>query len=225
MPALPSVSEVLRIQLRHSNGTDTDVLDRLYWSYSGTAPSASGLNTMCSTLAGNWATTMAPLAATTVALTEIVITDLSTDTSPQGTWSGTHAGTRSGASNSAATSVLGNFAIARRYRGGKPRIYLPYLSDTDITNPQQWFAASITALNTAWTTFMGDIVSALPSGTTNEGQVNVSYYNGFTAVENPITHRYRNVPTLRETPVQDAIVSTSFSLRLASQRRRLGKSA
>ena len=44
---------------------------------------------------------------------------------------------------------------------------------------------------------------------------------GFTVITNPITHRARNVPTLRTTPAVDAVSGTIARLRVGTQRRRL----
>ncbi|MGO9750265.1 MAG: hypothetical protein ACLP8S_05560 [Solirubrobacteraceae bacterium] len=53
------------------------------------------------------------------------------------------------------------------------------------------------------------------------GQVNVSYYEGFQVVTDPLTGRSRNVSQLRsEGPVVDRITGFSINPKLGSQRGR-----
>lgn len=225
MPALPAVASTLRVQLKHTVGADVDVLNRFYLLYSGTAPTGAGLNTMAAAVESAWASDLKTYASSTVTLTEIIIEDLTSSTSAIGTWSGSTAGTRAGTFQAGAC-VLINFTIARRYRGGKPRVYLPYLVGGDVTTPQLWNTTTTAALLTAWNTFMTAVIAAGPSGTTITGQVSVSYYEGFTNYMGP-TGRYRARSTVKsgtELPiVPDAVTSTTVNAKVASQRRRTGQ--
>jgi hypothetical protein len=221
MPILPNVPSVIRVQLKHTLGADLDVLSRLYFQYSGAAPTVGQLNTMCTTVGTNWNTTMAGQANPVCSLTEVLITDLSSPTSAQAAVAVSHAGTRTGQANPAATCVLLGFPIARRYRGGKPRVYLPYLNAGDLATDQTWGAGSLSTLVTDWATFTGDIETAIAVWGTSGIQVNVSYYESFTLVVNPITGRGKNVAKLRVGgPVVDTVTSIVANTRPASQRRR-----
>lgn len=220
MPALPDVPNVLRVQLRHSLSLDLDVLTRIYLSYSGSAPTGTGLSTMAAAVAAAWATDLKPFASSEVELTEVVIVDLSSSTAAVGTSAAAANGTRSGGVLSAGTCVMLNFAVARRYRGGKPRVYLPYFTQTDLTTAQEWLNASRTALLTAWNTWLAAVIAAAPGGTTITGQVNVSYYSGFTNFTGP-TGREKARATVRAVvPTPDPIVATSVNQAPSSQRRR-----
>jgi hypothetical protein len=225
VPPLPYANEVLEVQLRHTYAADLDVLTRVFFAYTGTAPVDSGLNTMASTVSSAWGTNLKSLAVPAVALTEVVVTDLTSATSARGVWSGSVAGTRSGTDIFANVCMNVGFVIARRYRGGKPKCYLPFGNASDLQTSQTWTSTFVSAVGTGWAAFITAVIAAAPSGTTISGQINVSYFQGFTSVENPITHRYRNVPTLRATPVQDTVIGTVYQTRPASQRRRLGKAA
>jgi hypothetical protein len=116
--------------------------------------------------------------------------------------------------------VLVNFLITRRYRGGKPRWYLPWGGGGDLTSRQEWTAGFITNVTSAISAIRTGFIGASSGSTSVSNQVNVSYYSGFTAVENPITHRWRNVPTLRATPAVGVIESYSVAGLVSSQRRR-----
>lgn len=222
MPALPLVPGVLRLQLKHTLGSDVDVLDRIYLQYTGTAPTSSGLNTMASSVETAWASDLKSYFTTNGSLTEVVIEDLSSASGGVGTWSGSTAGTRTGGVLAAGSAVLLNFSIARRYRGGKPRIYLPYLVSADTASPQTWNGTTLAALLTAWNTFVTAVIAAAPSGTTITNQANVSYYSGFTNFTGP-TGRMRARSTVRATALIDAVTATSTNAKVASQRRRNGQ--
>lgn len=224
MPSLPAVANVLEVQLKHTVGSDLDVLARIFMAYTGTAPSDTGLTTMAGTVEGAWSTDLKSLVLTTSALTGIVITDLTSSSASRGEWSGSVAGTRSGTEVPASTAFNIGFSIARRYRGGKPKVYMPFGDASDLQTAQTWTSALATSVGTGWAAFVTAVAAAMPSGTTSAGQVGVSWYEGFTSVENPITHRYRNVPTLRATPVTDPVIATVYNTRIATQRRRNGKS-
>jgi hypothetical protein len=116
---------------------------------------------------------------------------------------------------------LFNGTVLRRYRGGKPRSYWPFGTYSDLANPSQWSTTYITAVTTAMDAFLAHMLAITESGTSLTSQVNVSLYSGFTSVENPVTHRWRNIPTYRTgtIPVDD-IVSYSINAKPGTQRRR-----
>lgn len=220
MPALPAVPNVLRVEIQYSIGTDLDVLTRTFWQYSGSAPTNTGLVAMATTLASDWSTNLRPLCTSAVAKTGIFIVDLSTASSATGSYSSTTTGSRSGGTLPAGTCALINYTVGRRYRGGKPRNYAPFGSDTDLNTPQQWSTTFQSAVNTGIAAFDTALIAAAPSGTTITGQVNVSYYKGFASVQDPVTMRWRNIPTPRTTPVVDSILTSSCNLKIGSQRKR-----
>lgn len=114
-----------------------------------------------------------------------------------------------------------SFPNSRRFRGGHSRLYLGGLPQTVLQDPQHWTAAIVTTMTGRWDAFMDDITDALTlpiMGVTR--QVTVSYFEGFTVVTNPITHRARNVPTLRGAPLVENVVNVHVSNKVASQRRR-----
>ncbi len=68
---------------------------------------------------------------------------------------------------------------------------------------------------------MAGLLTNTPTTLRLLGQVNVSYYEGFKVVTDPLTGRSRNVSQLRpEGPAVDRITSFSINPKLGSQRRR-----
>lgn len=223
MPPLPDVPQVVRVSLKFSYGSDLDVLPRFYFEYDDAAPTNAGLVTMATAIESSFVSNMEAAMTPLVTWTEVECVDLTTPDSAVGSYSFSHQGTRSGGELTANDCVLVNSTIQRRYRGGKPRMYLPWGSESDITTPQTWASGSITTFETYYTDLVNDVLAAFPSGTTGVGQVNVSYYQGFDVSINPVTGRARNISKPRTAAVVDAILSSSVNARVGSQRRRLGK--
>lgn len=223
MPKLPDVPACLNIHFKHDLDIDTDMLWRIFVLYTGAAPGDSDLNTFATDLKTSWATNMASLFSSSGTLTEVQVTDLTSPSAARGVWTGSQAGTSGGGAIGAGSAVLVNFTIPRRYRGGKPRVYLPYGASGDLLDAQQWTTGFVGDVVTAWTALMADIegVAVGPATTTN--QVNVSYYENFDPVQNPVTLRWRNIPRPRAVALTDTISSFSVSQTVASQRRRNGR--
>jgi hypothetical protein len=116
--------------------------------------------------------------------------------------------------------AVASYEISRRYRGGHPRGYWRFGTVTDLTDSRDWSNTAVTAfgsgLNAYFTAIFGD-------GWTGAGtlsHVNVSFYSGFTVVTNPRTGRASNVPTVRGTPITDAVTSIIIRPNIGTQRRR-----
>lgn len=221
MPPLPNVPQTVRIDLTHTEAGDPGLSNRTFFRYSGTAPSATDLNTMANDLAALWPTALGVLVGTDIALIGITITDLTSPTANRGIWTGSHDGSRSGNPVGINTCALLNFTINRRYRGGKPRTYNPWGTETDLDTPQTWASAFIAAAHAGWTTWVNAINGLASGGTILGDQVNVSYYEDFASYQNPVTKRWKNVPTPRTTAVTDTVTGYALNPRLGSQRRRV----
>jgi hypothetical protein len=221
--ALPAVPSTIRVQWKGSQSVDLDIINRMYFQYSGSSPTAAQLNTMASTVATAWNSDMGSVTNSGYTLTEVIIEDLNSSTGAVGTATVSHGGPRGGNGSSLAQAMLVNFTLARRYRGGKPRIYLPPPASTDYNTPDAWTTGVITATTTAIQSFISGIIAAVWTGGGTLTQVNVSYYEGFTVFTGP-TGRARNIPKLRTGgPQVDAITSSAANIKPANQRRRLGK--
>lgn len=221
MPALPPVTNCIRADIHHSVGNDVTALVRQHYRYSGGPPNASDLNTAAGTFRSSWNTNLKAFAGSYVSLTGVVLTDINSSTGAQGIDTTAVVGTRAGSELSNATSVLVNYGISRRYRGGKPRQYYPYFTASDMSAGGVWNSTNAAALQTAleaWLTAIEAISLGTLSGLV---LVNVSYYSGFTVVTSPTTGRARNVPKLRSGgPVVDVINNINVNLKPGTQRRR-----
>ena len=212
--------------MQFAYGTDLNVRNRLFFKYAGTAPTSAVLAGWAATFGVEWAVNMQGEHVSAVVLETVEITDLTSPTSGQGTASLNLTGTLAGGVLPAQTCVIVNFHIARRYRGGKPRIYGPFLSDAQMASPSAWSSTPLNNLVSNYADFIARCITNAPVSMNVTNQVNVSYFTlPNTVVVSPTTGRARNVPTRRTNPLVDNIVSITGNLKPGSQRRRMQHSA
>lgn len=156
--------------------------NRFYLRYSGSAPSAAN----CVTLAGDvetaWAAHLAPLIHHSTTLTEVDVLDIATTLGASGQWTGS----TNGSENSGATvpeQVAQNveFNIAQRYRGGKPRIYLPPPTAGQYNNANSWLSSWVTTVNTDIAAFFAALEALSIGSMGTLTHTVVSYYSGYTS--------------------------------------------
>lgn len=219
MPALPNVPKVVRVDSHFQEATDPNVMVRMFLRYSGTlslADATQWCQNIATASAAFWLANGQP--TLTLVLTEL--TDLTSPTAPQVQNSTSQSGTSSAHPLAAGTAMVIKYKIARRYRGGHPRAYLPGMSGLWLQTPTLWAAASAAGVLTDWNTFLASSVNnaTIPTAGTLD-HVNISYYQGFTNHTYP-SGRVKAIPTPRATPLVDAITGTAVNLTPASQRRR-----
>lgn len=219
MPALPNVPSVIRLSFQHSTG---GIPAYVHWfmKYSGTAPAQADITAVANSAKSAWTTNFAGLCHPNLSLTVVQATDLSSASGAQGVSTGSVAGSRTGGPLTANDCCLINLKMARRYRGGKPRQYWPFGTDSDVLDPQHWTSTFTSAVSTGWNAVNSALAAITWAGGNMVLAVNVSYYQGFTVVTSPTTGRARNVPKPRATPLVDNITSASIQSRIATQRRR-----
>jgi hypothetical protein len=224
LPALPDVPNVLKVELGWSIGTDLDVVSRFHFRYTGTAPANAVCTTLAASIYGIAATTFIVAMASLNSLTSTKVTDLTSTTSGLGEHTAVTHGSQGFTPLPAEVCALMNINIARRYRGGKPRVYLPLGTYQDIVSPQLWATASLATFQSICGSFLSDVEALTDTGTAIGSLCSVSYYKGFTVFPDPIVPgiRSRNVSTLRGAPVVDSANSISVNPRPGSQRRRMG---
>lgn len=222
MPALPPAPNVLKVQLRWTLQGSHGGGSRFFLLYTGGPPTDANLDTLATDLATAYTSDMAGVFADGTVLDQIIVTDLSSPTAAIGTWSGTIAGTLSG--TALPVEIAGNFhsVIARRYRGGRPKIFLPVGVAASVNSDEDtWTSSAQASFNAAWVAFKTAIFAFTGIGCTITEHVNVSYYKGFASVQNPVTLRWRNIPTPRAADATvDVITSTTVQPTLSQQRRR-----
>jgi len=221
MPALPSVPNVLRATLQWSDAADMNCTTTLFFEYSGGAPSdaaalalANAIEAAMSDCASQW--------LVSVQLLGVQVTDLSSATGAQAEFATNIPGTLTGTALSGGTALVANYTISRRYRGGKPRSYLPWGSGAVLQTAQMWSAAFLSSSRSKLDTFFATVIGSSSGGTTITNQCNVSYYEGSTAtVVGPSgSQRGKTTPTRRATPLVNAVTSRSLLGSPGSQRRR-----
>lgn len=218
-PPLPD-TPCVRVNFSYTFGTDGRGGDRLYFSYTGGPATAGDLASAATTIATAWGTDIAPLCGSGVTLTEVDILDISSHSGLSAVHPASIAGTRGATNLTDNTCFNLEFGIARRYRGGKPRIYLPAGVESDLLDASKWGSGFMTTVQTNFTAFITAVKAiALPSLSISN-HVNLSYYSGFHNVTNS-SGRTRAAPTYR-TPnaVHDNVVSYIPKAVVGSQRRR-----
>lgn len=216
MPSLPPTpSGVVKFILSHSG-----IHSSFCMAYTGGPPDTAQLTSMAGACQGAWATHLAALLASTYELETVTVVDLANPSVSPGFNGSAVIGTRSGTPPPLSIAALINFGVNRRYRGSKPKIWLPYGVDGDVASPSQWSSSFVSALDAAWSDFTTELESYSGGGGTLTGQVAVSYFSGKTTNPNP-TGRARFVPTPRGTPLVMLVDSVLTRVTPGSQRRRL----
>jgi len=218
---LPSVASVLRYDVVWSNGSDANVESRLFFKYAGGPPSNADCAALASDAFTHIGANLMPNASTDCVLVGVRCTDLTSPSSGFGIHEGSTAGSGSGNPLAGGVAVLFNYTIARRYRGGKPRNYMPLGTSTDLTNPTNWTTGFISTAGTAIGNTITAILGDSSGSTTLINHVNVSYYDGVNTASPPWRGPGFKYPRmLRGTPVVDAITSSACNPKPGSQRRR-----
>lgn len=217
-PPLPA-SPCVRVKLDYNLGEGGTSGNRLYFSYSGSAPTGANCTTLAGDVASAWNTNLAPLISEQFALKEVDVLDIATDSGLSGQWTGSDGGTRSGTSLPWQVATNIEFNISRRYRGGKPRIYLPPGVESDLLTQASYQSSFVSAANSGFAAFIAAIEALSIGAMGTLAHVNLSYYKGFTNVTNP-SGRTRAVPTYRTSALLDTISGYSCKALLSSQKRR-----
>lgn len=217
-PPLPA-SPCLRCRLDYTQ--DDAVLggSRFYLSYTGSAPTAGNCATIATDIQTAWGANLAELVGSDWIMTEVDVLDIASDAGASGNWTGETPGTLSGTAVAAQVSMNVEFDIARRYRGGKPRMFLPPADDTKVLNPSHWDGDFVTLVNTQMTSFFAAIAALDVGSVGTLAHVNLSYYKGFTNITNS-SGRERAVPTYRDTALLDTVTGYSAKGVMGSQKRR-----
>lgn len=215
LPASPCVR--VRLDYHHASGLDAG--SRFYLSYSGSAPSGANCTTLAGDIASAWNVHLAGLHSSDWSLFEVDVLDIATDSGLSGQWTGSDPGVNVSTSLPAQCSINVEFNISRRYRGGKPRMYLPPATSADLLNDSNYNAALLTSCNSALSGFFSAIEALSIGSMGTLAHVNLSYYKGFTNITNS-SGRERAVPTYRAAALLDTVTGYSTKQVVGSQKRR-----
>lgn len=206
MPPLPPIGSVLKIEFKQDY-EGVAVANILHYGYDGGPPTQANLNTFAATCASKWHTQIHQAQHNSLFLTEVVVTDLSSDTSAVGTAAPNTHGDLSELAIGANSAVVASFKVARRYRGGHPRMYFAGITVDQLLDPHHLDDDAYASWGDIADALLSDITSAGCPGTSGIHAVSVSYFHN----KQP-----------RENPIADDIIEVSVKRRLGSQRRRLG---
>lgn len=218
VPPLPA-SPCLRVKLDWTNTDSFLAGNRFYLSYAGAAPTPGN----CTTLAGDVAAAVSAHLLSGIhegwALTEVDVLDIASYDGFSGQWTGSESGAGSGVPLTANTAFNVEYDIARRYRGGKPRLFLPPPDESALQDAGHWTDDQVAATTASVLAFF-TAIEALAIGAIGAlAHVNLSYYKGFTNVTNS-SGRTRAAPSYRDAALVDAINGYAAKKVVGSQRRR-----
>lgn len=220
--ALPAVTGLIRVLLQYTLPGVSILLNRLFFQGTGSTTNTA-LNTWCGNIASSWNTNMSPNSVPDLALIGVTAEDLTSSTSPVGAAAVNHPGTNTNPQSAPAIAFVVRNGTNLRERGGHSRTYVPGIPTGEETtaSANTWNSTFASALLTSWKAFIAAVTGVSgPAGYSGTAQVMPNYYHGFTSVQNPITKRYRNIPTPLATPVIYPITNQTYNSILASQRRR-----
>lgn len=217
-PPLPA-SPCVRVRLDYTQSDGYLAGSRFYLSYAGSAPTGANCTTLAGDIAATWNTALAQAVNTDISLTEVDVLDIASAYGNSGVWNGSHAGTSSGSPLPSQVAQNVEFDILRRYRGGKPRMFLPYSNTGNLADQGHWQPAWLTDVNGYMATFFGDIGALSIGAMGGLAHVNLSYYEGFTNVTNS-SGRTRAAPKYRTSALVDVVQGYSAKGKLGSQNRR-----
>jgi hypothetical protein len=214
---LPPVSKVVRVDYHWSQTGGSRIQARDFFQYT-VALSATDAATWATAIA-NALKTFTTNYSNTLDSVQIELTDLTSTTAPQVVQAAAQTGGSADPPLPAGTAMVVSKHIARRYRGGHPRLYTPGHAQTELHDPRTWTAGALTGTKTVYDAMIASIISGAPMALGTVTHVNVSYYSGFTNHTYP-SGRVKPIPNLRVTPVVDAIIATTVNPIVANQRRR-----
>lgn len=217
MPPLPATpSGVLKVTFATGLGSFS-----FMQAYSGGPPSGVDLTNLADDMATVFGDDLASLLNSTYGLERTDVKDLQTPGALLGTSGTAVVGTRSGTANAVTVCAILDFKIPTSYRGGKPKAFLPFGCEADLTSPVYFGTDFQTDVQDAWANFQGDIGAITEGSTSVRQQVSVSYYDGKHDNPNPLSNR-RFLPTVRAIPVIYTVSDVVMRLEIGSQRRRRG---
>ena len=189
-----------------------------FYSFSGAA-GIGDMTLFAENAVDNAATAFQALASDSDGVLSATARDLSSEMGVEVTAGSPWVGTRGTALLPPAASAVVSHAIARHYRGGKPRSYLPLGVSGDVALTGFWSDAFVAAVDAAWGTFNSSNVSTY-GALTIEALVNVSYYGPPNRTIGALPGRVRTVSTRRDVPLVDTVTGHTVNKRIGSQRRR-----
>lgn len=202
-------------------GASSKAMSTLHFSYGGTAPASSDLAVIAGGFETAFSSHLASLMAANNELKQVVLQDLGSSSPGVGISSTPVVGTRSGPDIPAGSAVLIGFEIKRKFRGGKPRVYLPFGVANDIVGAGGWDSTFVNSVTSSWSAFITAVLALTSGPTSLTAQVNVSYYRGYSSPVTLPSGRVKQHAAINPAgPIVDAILGFGVASQVGSQRRR-----
>lgn len=225
MPPLPAVPNVAAVRLSIENQVTlhTSII-RHFYQWTGGVSSTADMQALATAVYNAWATQFitADHNADSI-LIGATAEDLSSGSAPVGSHiTPTNGGGGSKALAAQACAQI-NWGIDRRYRGGKPKTFVPELNDVTTNDDHSFTTSFVGHMNSLANNLAGgsgSVLTASYPSITGLHMVNVSYFHGFTNVTLP-SGRQKAKPQVRAVPLVDVITRFACKGTLATQRRRL----
>jgi hypothetical protein len=220
-PPLPDVSTV-RVRLDYTYLSVSMAGSRFYLSYSGSAPSGGDCATLAGDIAAAWTTHYAPLVFEDFVLSEVEVLDITSGMGADGFWTGTDPGSRAGTPLPAQIAMNIEFNIAQRYRGGKPRIYMPPGVYGDTGDLSHWTDTYQGLVQTGIGDFFTEIEALTVGSMGTLAHIVLSYYHGYNTASPPWRGAGFRYPPKYRSPnaLHYNVAGYAPKLELSSQKRR-----
>jgi len=218
-PVPPPASPCVRVNLDYASNADTELGSRFYLSYDGSAPTAANCVTLATDVATAWNAHCAPFIDQAYSLREVDVLDIATDSGASGSVTVDDPGTSTGSTLTSNAAFNVEFKIARRYRGGKPRMFFPPDTYPALVDMSHWSPSTVTSVNSYVGLFFAAVVGSSVGSMGTLAHVSLSFYKGFTNITNS-SGRERAVPTYRSAALLDPVTGYACKALVGSQRRR-----
>lgn len=189
-----------------------------YMKYTG-ALSQTDSGTLLNALSTSWLTHWAPLTTPQYSLSFVRVIDMNSASGVVVQQAAVHPGSAAGNAVTAGVALVLSAKIAFRYRGGHPRIYVPGMSESNLSDQNTWAPTFLATAAAAWTSLQSDLAGAAPVGVGSMSPI-AWHTHSSNKADFP-----GGVPTTKPpwpiaTPVPHPITSWATNPQVASQRRR-----
>jgi hypothetical protein len=157
MAPLPPVPGVVKCQVLGSL-TGIPIATVFHLGYTGSGLTGLQCEEIAQIMEGSWAAHLQPQFCTNATWDTWIATDLISDTGSQGILEAASTGALTGPPVPNNVQLVISKAIARRYRGGRPRTYLPALPASELISQTHWADAFAVTMANAWAAFINQIV-------------------------------------------------------------------
>lgn len=204
MPALPPVPGVIKVALTGTLDL-VEIATVFHMGYQGAPPTGQALEVAANTILDQWNTHMVVHMCNTTVYQLCTVTDLSSETGAVAVFEETMTGGAAGTAVPNNVQLVISKAIARRYRGGRPRTYIPGLPEAQLVSQTHWGSAFAVTIADAWAAFIQSITQSAGVPFTY-GEVCVHYVKN----DQPLV-----------VPLVDATVGATARTLIGTLRRRL----